>query len=308
MGLAQSHYVYIATIAMTSNTKCKVRALAALTAAALLFGGCGLMENRRVAQGTSVMQFLYPAEPDRMDFEAIPKLSLPLRVGVAFVPPGEQRHGGSYGWNEGSFSEARKRELMEQVAARFRGLPYVKSIDLIPSSYLRTGGGFTNLDQVRSMFGVDVMALISYDQVQFTDEGALSLAYWTIVGAYVVKGEKNDTQTLMEAAVYDIPSRRLLFRAPGSSQVKGRSTPVNLSEQLRQDGSAGFDLATVEMIKNLEVELASFEERIKQAPDEVEIVHRPGYTGAGGFGGAAAAILAAALAWAGRFRKQANGS
>ena len=57
------------------------------------------------------------------------------------------------------------------MAAKFHGLPYVKSIDLIPTTYLRPNGGFENLDQVKSMFGVDVIALVAYDQIQFTHEG-----------------------------------------------------------------------------------------------------------------------------------------
>ena len=43
------------------------------------------------------------------------------------------------------------------------------------------------------MFGIDVIVLLSYDQVQFRDEGLLSLTYWTVVGAYTIPGEKNDT-------------------------------------------------------------------------------------------------------------------
>ncbi len=41
------------------------------------------------------------------------------------------------------------------------------------------------------------------------------------MGAYVVKGEKNETRTLMDAVVYDIRSRALLFRASGESGIIG---------------------------------------------------------------------------------------
>lgn len=34
------------------------------------------------------------------------------------------------------------------------------------------------------MTGADIIALISYDQVQFTDEGLASLSYWTVLGYY----------------------------------------------------------------------------------------------------------------------------
>ena len=37
---------------------------------------------------------------------------------------------------------------------------------------------------------------------QFTDEGLASFAYWTIIGAYIIPGEKNDTHTMLDAVVY----------------------------------------------------------------------------------------------------------
>jgi rhombotail lipoprotein len=132
------------------------------------------------------------------------------------------------------------------------------------------------------MYGIDVIALVSYDQVQFTDEGFLSLTYWTIVGAYVVSGEKNDTSTMLDTVVYDIRSRKMLFRAPGTSVVHGSATPVNLSEELREDSLKGFNLAADNMVANLKVELEKFKDKIKAKPEEVKIEHRAGYTGAGG--------------------------
>ena len=85
-------------------------------------------------------------------------------------------------------------------------------------------------------------------------------------------GEKNDTNTLMDTVVYDIASRKLLFRAPGTSLIKGRATPVNLSEELRADSAKGFEIATAKMIENLEIQLQVFREKAKQNPAEVKII------------------------------------
>jgi rhombotail lipoprotein len=131
------------------------------------------------------------------------------------------------------------------------------------------------------MFGVDVIALVSYDQYQFTGEGVASLSYWTIVGAYIIPGEKNDTHTMVDAAVYDIASRKLLFRAPGVSHIKGRSTLVNINEQLRKDRVEGFQIASRDLAKNLDEELAKFKEKVKQSPESYKVVHKEGYTGGG---------------------------
>ncbi len=264
-----------------------------------ILGVAGCMTGQRSAQGTSVMQFLYPKQPDHIEQVASPVLSLPLRVGIAFAPSGSANQAG-YWRTDSHLTETKKQQLMKQVADQFRGLPYVSAIEVIPSAYLRPEGGFANLDQVKSMFNVDVIALVAYDQVQFTGESMFSLAYWTIVGSYVVQGERNDTQTLMETVVFDVASRRMLFRAPGTSQVKATATPINQSEALRIDSGKGFDLATIEMITNLKGELDAFRERLKQAPNDIKVVNKPGYTGAGSFGLWSALAMAGVAGWAGR--------
>lgn len=231
------------------------------------------------------MQFLYPDKANYQEAVAVPELALPLRVGVAFVPPGDERRQGYSYSATGEFSLSQQSKLLDTVAEKFRALPFVANIQVIPSAYLRPGGSFANLDQIQAMFGVDVIVLVAYDQVQFTDENFLSLAYWTIVGAYVVQGEKNDTQTLMDATVYDIASRRLLFRAPGVSRVEAHAAPVGLETELRKDREAGLQLATADLTTNLDAELTNFRARLKERPGDVKITHRPGYTGGGAFEG-----------------------
>jgi rhombotail lipoprotein len=112
------------------------------------------------------------------------------------------------------------------------------------------------------MYGIDVIALISYDQTRFTDRGVASISYWTIIGAYIVPGEKNDTHTMVDASVYDIKSRKMLFRAPGISHIKSKSTPVNLSEQIRIDSIEGFKQASEALIISLKEQLELFRERV----------------------------------------------
>ena len=53
--------------------------------------------------------------------------------------------------------------------------------------------------------------------------------------------------------------------------VKGKSTPINLGEELRADSMKGFDQAADNMIENLDVQLASFREKIKQNPEQIKI-------------------------------------
>ncbi len=252
--------------------------------------------KREYRHAGSMVEYLYPKE-QKAEAPSIPHLSLPLRVGVAFVPETK----GSFGVSR--LGEKDRMDLLARISAEFKGLSFVKEIEIIPSNYLTPGGGFANLDQLRTMYGIDVIALVSYDQVQHTDEGMASLTYWTIVGAYVVKGEKNDTSTMVDAAVFDIKSRKMLFRAPGVSHVKGSATPVNLTEQLRADSMTGFRLASDDLVVNLKGELERFQAKVKDMPQDYAVSRQPGYTGGGSLDGAFALFLLAAgslALWAGR--------
>ena len=267
----------------------------------LLFGvvlaatGCAHFYGRNQhRQNASVVEFLYPQGSDEVVEPSVPTLNLPIDVGVAFVPAAN-----STGSLPHQLSDERKVRLLQEVAREFDQYKFVRKIEIIPSNYLRPGGGFANLDQAARMFGVQVVALVSYDQVQFTDEDFTSFAYWTLVGAYVVEGEKNDTQTLLDAVVYDVASRKLLFRAPGVSRIEARSTPVNLTEELRADAEAGFQQAATNLVASLKTELASFQERIRNRPEEVKVVARPGYVGGGATGLFEVGVLAVlgAVSW-----------
>jgi rhombotail lipoprotein len=250
---------------------------------------------------SSAVDYLYPNEKEPVEQPAVPVMEIPMKVGIAFVPDRGSRRQRTFWQNlfpgksrsePLALTEKQKIDLMDRVARHFKEYPYIHSIEIIPSAYLSPGGSFRNLDQVRTMYGIDAIALLAYDQVQFTDEGASSFLYWTVVGAYVVPGEKNTTQTMMDAVVYDIKSRKMLFRAPGTSQVKGRATPANLSEELRRNSEEGFNRAADEMVANLDQQLALFKDRVKESPEEYRVVHRAGYSGGGSVGWLFALFLA----------------
>jgi rhombotail lipoprotein len=143
--------------------------------------------------------------------------------------------------------------------------------------------------------GIDVVALIAYDQTQTSDGTEASLAYWTIVGAYIVEGQRNTTYTLMEAVVYDISSRSLLFRAPGTSAIEEPlhprfATSYAVARRLRRQGLA--EASAKDMTTNLAQELDLFKVRVKEEPQSIRIEHKPGYTGGGALGASFAAFLA----------------
>jgi rhombotail lipoprotein len=218
---------------------------------------------------TSMIRFLGPDENTIKAQDTIePTITVPLKVGFAFAP--------SLDYGQG-FPEKERMNLMQKIASKFKEYKFVESIELIPSLYLEEAGGFSNLEKLRQLFGIDVIMLLSYDQSQFKDTGALSITYWTLIGVYFVKGEKNDTHTLMDAALFHIPSRQLLFRASGINHIKNKATPINLSEQAREDSLLGFQQASMDLTKNLEKKLYSFRKAIRSSSGKFELKLRPGY-------------------------------
>jgi len=258
-----------------------VRQLGLALGLALALAGCA----NTARNVTSTSEFLYPGK-EELVVSGTPVLTLPLSVGIAFVP-GTSGFAPSrmpvfvaraIGLSRGSMiTEKQKAEVMQTVADRFRKYPFVGDVTIIPTDYLKPKGGFENIDQLRATHNVDVIVLISYDQTQFSDQGALSLANLTIVGAYVVPAEKNETETVLDAVVLDIGSRKMLFRAPGTSHVKGLATLVNQSQELRADSEQGFRKAAESMVENLDRQLASFRQRIRDRPADYTVIRPEGY-------------------------------
>lgn len=245
----------------------------------LLIAGCTNMwqaysggERRGVS--SSLVDYLYPdgGTPPPPQ-ETIPQLQVPLRAGIAFVPAASAYH-------NSVISEATRTELLERVRSQFIDRDYIADIEVIPDSYMRSGRGFASLEQLGRLYSLDVIALVSYDQVVASDDTTASFLYWTIIGAYLVEGSKNDVQTFVDTAVFDIPTRRLLFRAPGIDKRTSRSTLVESAEELRDLRAEGFSNAIGNMSANLTVELEKFEQKIKEEPTVAQVVRRDG--GGGG--------------------------
>lgn len=242
----------------------------------LLVTGCAAWFNQGgIRHSASLVNYLYPSakQPPAMQ-PSVTYLRPPVRVGIAFVPGGA--------WND-AIPEQEKTKLLERVKNAFSQYDYIESIEVIPTQYLAPKGGFTNLEQVGRMFNVELMTLLSYDQVQFDDPNNLSMLYWTIIGAYLVKGDRYDTRTMVDASVFDINSRKLLFRAPGTSQVKGSASLVGYGEKARKSRLEGYNKAVAELIPALQAELANFKERIK-SDSAFKVENKPGYKAGGDLG------------------------
>ena len=255
-----------------------------LALALLMALGCNTPQT--TTRRSSLMDYLYPKQQNApVPNPAGARLKLPLKLGIAFVP------GGSSSWRvQNLMAPGQEKPLLDVVKQSFKDKPWVADIKLVPSTYLRTGGGFENMDQVARMYGVDIMALVSVDQIQYTDPRWYSFTYLSVVGAYVLPGDANDTRTLIDAAVYDVASHTFLLRAPGQSQMKGSSTWAHREVQLREHSAKGLQLAMTDLAKNLDAEVASFKAEIASGDrKDVDVVDRQGVSlrqsGGKNFGG-----------------------
>jgi rhombotail lipoprotein len=261
--------------------------LSGCEALSTMWGGAA---QTRTGVSSSVVEFLYPGgEAPPKPMGELPTLQLPIKVGLAFVPGARA--------GVGPLSEPQKLQLLDGVRSRFTSEDYVTEIVLVPESYLRGASGFDALDRAARMYGLNVMALVSYDQLSTSSEKKSSFWYWTVVGAYLVEGTRNDVQTLVDTAVFDIPSRTLLFRSAGTDRVERDATMVESPQRVRDMQAASFGRAMQDMTVNLQRELTAFKDRVKQQQAPVRVVAKRGdgtTQGGGSFGAPVALILLAA--------------
>lgn len=244
-------------------------ALIAAAAVTLLLGGCATLfgeGSQRRGVSSSVVDYLYPSgekfEPATES--AVPQVRLPARVGLVFVPS----HNDPVG-----VSAADRSALLEKVRQTFREQPFIERIEVIPDGYLRPKGGFDNLEQVARMYGVDLVALVSYDQIVRTDQNAASLLYWTLVGAYTIHGNSNQVSTFVDTSVFDVKTRALLFRAPGTDQRDAGSTAVRVDQTQARLAGESFSVAMNAMTGNLDKSIADFAVRAREE-GQVKLVDR----------------------------------
>jgi rhombotail lipoprotein len=224
---------------------------------------------------SSLVGFLYPGGEIPPPENAIPELKIPLRVGLAFLPSSTPTSG---------LDAAHRQDLLERIKSRFADRKFVREIVIVPDYYLANNRGFAGLEGVQRLYAVDLMALVSYDQITHTDDNKLSLGYLTIVGAYVLRGTSHDTTTLVDLAVVDPATRSLVLRAGGTDTRAGNSTLIDVDRDARSASAQSFDAATGAMIGNFDTALTGFETSVREGKANVRVVNRdkPGGATSGG--------------------------
>jgi rhombotail lipoprotein len=213
---------------------------------------------------SSLVSYLYPSGEEPPSENRIPELRLPVRVGLAFMParPGAQGPG---------LEASRREELLERIRQRFADRKFVREIVIVPDYYLANTRGFEGLAGAQRLYNVDLMALVSYDQVTYRDDNSWSFGYLTIVGAYVLKGSRHDVTTLMDLAVVDPATRSILLRAGGTDHRHGTTTLIDEGRQTRESSTEGFGKATDQLIEHFDSALAQFESDVRAGKANVRV-------------------------------------
>ncbi len=242
-----------------------------LLCAAVLQSGCALFMGPSHDQTSSVnvtqsaLNYLYPGDTgESMPLAASTQLELPLRVGVAYVP------------GQGGYSATVHDATLETLAALLAQQDFIKRAVVLPPDNLTPGGGFEELTRLAHLYRVDAVVLLSYEQVVYTEDSALSLLDLTIVGAFVVPGHKNEVQTRLTATSVHVPSQRYLFSASTTHTTEQRASLVHSPTQIRQARDDSLIAATHEVAARLELALEAFKTDL-ESDDSIHI--------AGGSGG-----------------------
>jgi len=234
----------------------KATRLAVLTLAVVATACTGTRsEGRGDSVSGSLVEYLYPAgEKPPSPSRKSATLPVPLRIGIAFVP---SPHGPSQ-----DLTEAERFKLLYDLKSIFSKQDFVEEVAVIPEQYLKAGTGFAPLANTADTYGLNAMALVSFDQVSIPAPSS-SLRYRTIVGVQTLTGDSREVHNFVDTAVFDVATQRLLFRAPGISSMERLPAPADADADARASLRRGFELAAADMATNLDQELHAFKDRIR---------------------------------------------
>ena len=108
---------------MNMNNQTTRLTLGIVASVAFLIAGCATLQPAKTQHyASSLYAYLYSEQKNHVDTPTVPVLSLPLRVGVAFVPAenGSRRNNFSFSTDEVAVPETQKLALMKQISAEFK--------------------------------------------------------------------------------------------------------------------------------------------------------------------------------------------
>ena len=131
-------------------------------------------------------------------------LQLPIRVGVSFLPS----DAGTRRFQPGAID---REKCWTRSARTLPYLPYVAKSSSVPDllpDMARTDG-LAQIEQLSRLYRLDLLALVSYDQrIQVHPRTIARSRISPSSARYFVRGDRNETHTLLDLAVIDPTGRR----------------------------------------------------------------------------------------------------
>lgn len=231
----------------------KIRWIFLIPAFGLLMINTNCTSGSVTHRSTKLVDYVYPKDSPKVEANEKASLALPVKVGVAFVP-GMQRRG----YRSPPVDSNQMQQLLQTLETSFEKRQGIQDIIVIPTHYLKPGGSFENMEQIANLYNIDLLALASIDQIHFNDPNNLSIGYITVVGMFLLNGNKNETRTMIDLAIFDVESKKMLFREFGTDESSKSSSLIDQQKVQREQSEKSFALAMENLREKLETSVDVF--------------------------------------------------
>lgn len=198
--------------------------------AAVTIGGCAADVHRTRVTGTAPIFSYLSLKDSTIGGAPTDPLTFPTRVAIVYAPP---------------LSTKPQTEQVPQTTLHAAAESLKKQL-LVHSNYVKSvvighTGETLSLEQIRNMYGCDIVVILSYSQLQSAERGGISKALdITLVGGHLYPGVTISTETGIEATVIHAPTQYILFTESGSNSRKTYSIPGGVDTSARNEAREGF--------------------------------------------------------------------
>ena len=214
----------------------------------IFFTGCAKKYDDYIYHRSSVVDYLYSNEQGVALSPFVALLKFPLKVGIGFAPSKVQYH-------QRIIDETERVKLMRRVQGILKKYN-MGDTKIIPSAFFEQNGGFEHLKEIKKLYDIDLIVLVSYDYLKFTDNTPNHITYWGIIGGDIVESRENLIHTMVNASLFDIESKKLAFISSGVSRIRGK---IDAKQQKK-----GFLVASEMLLKDLNLRLSLLSKRKKK--------------------------------------------
>ncbi|MEI6542172.1 MAG: rhombotarget lipoprotein [Methylococcales bacterium] len=176
-------------------------------------------------------------------------LKLPTSVGIVFV------HGTGYQHLPDTALHMAADKLKEQLLANPK---FVRSVFVVANDDIKTKVSL--LDRIKTLYGVEVIVLVSYQQDQRTLQSGMGrLADLTVFGSFLIPAVEIKTETIIDGKVIHIADNSLIFKASGADGRSESSTSYSLDGVVIEESIKGLLAATTNFGNSLSQTISRYQ-------------------------------------------------